>query len=96
VTGTTYEIRVSGMVPEDLLAEFGEVQVMTTHVSTVLSGDLADQAALLGVLARLRASGLDVLEVRRILAAAVPGDAEAAAVPGDAEAAAVPGDDEGE
>ena len=76
MTGTTYEIRVSGMVPEDVLAEFGEVHVMTTHVSTTLSGALEDQAALLGVLARLRALGLDVLEVRRVLAAAVPVDTE--------------------
>lgn len=67
---TTYEIRISGTLPEDVAAEFGDVQVMATAVSTVLSGDLADQAALLGLLARLRALGLDVLEVRRILAVA--------------------------
>jgi hypothetical protein len=68
VPPTTYEIRVSGTVPEDVAAEFGEVHVLTTAVSTVLSGDLADQSALLGLLARLRALGLTVLEVRRTLA----------------------------
>ena len=41
----------------------------TTDVTTVLSGDLADQAALLGLLARLRALGLTVVEVRRTLRA---------------------------
>ena len=65
---TTYEIRISGTLPEDVAAEFDDVQIMATAVSTVLSGDLADQAALLGLLARLRALGLDVLEVRRMLA----------------------------
>jgi hypothetical protein len=65
---TSYEIRVSGTLPDDAVAEFGDVHVMTTtDVTTVLSGDLADQAALLGLLARLRALGLTVGEVRRTL-----------------------------
>jgi hypothetical protein len=68
VASTTYEIRISGAIPEEVAAEFGEVQVVTTAVSTVLSGDLADQAALLGLLARLRALGLTVLEVRHVQA----------------------------
>jgi hypothetical protein len=33
----------------------------------LLTGELADQAALLGLLARLRALGVDVVEVRRVL-----------------------------
>ena len=69
---TTYEIRISGTLPEDVAEEFGDVQVMATAVSTVLSGDLADQSALLGLLARLRALGLTVLEVRRTLAVTEP------------------------
>jgi hypothetical protein len=72
VAPTTYEIRISGTLPEDVAAEFGDVQVMATAVSTVLTGDVADQSALLGLLARLRALGLTVLEVRRTLAAAEP------------------------
>jgi hypothetical protein len=72
VTPTSYEIRVSGAVPDDAVAEFGDVHVLTTDVTTVLSGDLADQAALLGLLARLRALGLNVVEVRRVLRASHP------------------------
>jgi hypothetical protein len=64
---TTYEVRVSGLVPEEVLDDFGDVHVTTWGVSTVLSGSVNDQAALLGLLARLRARGLDVIEVRRVL-----------------------------
>ena len=63
----TYEIRVSGLVPDDLLEDFGDVDVTMTGVSTVLSGTVHDQSALLGLLARLRALGLNVVEVHRML-----------------------------
>ena len=69
---TTYEVRVSGLVPDDAIAEFGDIQVTTTSVSTVLSGEVSDQSALLGMLARLRALGLDVVEVRRVLTTPEP------------------------
>jgi hypothetical protein len=82
VTPTSYEIRVSGAVPDDTVAEFGDVHVLTTDVTTVLSGDLEDQAALLGLLARLRALGLNVVEVRRKLRVA-HSDAEPVSAPED-------------
>jgi hypothetical protein len=63
----TYEIRVSGLVPEDVLEDFGDVNVTMAGVSTVLSGTVNDQSALLGLLARLRALGLNVVEVHRVL-----------------------------
>jgi hypothetical protein len=76
VAASTYEIRISGTVPDEVADEFGEVQVVATAVSTVLSGELEDQAALLGLLARLRALGLTVLEVRHVqeVAADPPAD----------------------
>jgi hypothetical protein len=73
---------VSGALPDDAAAEFGDVHVLTTDVTTVLSGDLADQAALLGLLARLRALGLNVVEVRRVLRAA-RSDTEPQSAPDD-------------
>jgi hypothetical protein len=82
VTPTSYEIRVSGALPDDAVAEFGDGIVLTTDVTTVLSGDLEDQAALLGLLARLRALGLNVVEVRRMLRAA-HSDAEPVSAPDD-------------
>jgi hypothetical protein len=83
VPPTAYEIRVTGTLPDDAVAEFGELHVATTDVTTVLSGDLADQAALLGMLARLRAMGLDVVEVRRVLRPTEEPAAEPAAAPDD-------------
>jgi hypothetical protein len=80
VAPTAYEIRVSGTLPDDAVADFADVQVMSTDVTTVLSGDLADQAALLGLLARLRALGLNVVEVRRMLRPTEP-EADPAAAP---------------
>jgi len=81
VAPTAYEIRVTGTLPDDAVAEFGELHVAATDVTTVLSGDLADQAALLGMLARLRAMGLDVVEVRRVLRPTEEPAAEPAAAP---------------
>ena len=78
---TAYEIRVSGTLPDDAVAEFGDVEVVTTDVTTVLSGEVVDQAALLGLLARLRALGLNVVEVRRMLR---PPEAEHEAEPAEA------------
>jgi hypothetical protein len=63
----TYEIRLSGLVPtEELLDQVGEVEVVEHEFRTVLSGHFADQAELHGFLHRLRAYGLEVVEVRRL------------------------------
>jgi hypothetical protein len=65
----SYEVRVSGLVTPDTLEDLGDVDVTTAAASTVLSGSVADQAALLGLLSRLRAHGLEITEVRRVPAA---------------------------
>jgi hypothetical protein len=62
---TTYEIRVAGVVPEHDLEDMGAITLDPDQVSTVLYG-VADQAALYGLLERLKALGLEVVEVRRI------------------------------
>lgn len=67
---TMYEIRVAGAVPEEDLQDMGAVPVEPAQVNTVLYG-VTDQAALYGLLDRLRALGIVVLEVRR-----VPGTAD--------------------
>ena len=61
---TMYEIRVAGTVPDQDLRDMGAV-ILPNHVNTVLYG-ISDQAALYGLLARLRALGLEVVEVRRV------------------------------
>jgi hypothetical protein len=73
VPDITYEVRITGPVPDEALEDLGEVTVATAAATTVISGSVVDQAALLGLLARLRAHGLLIAEVRR-----VPGAADAA------------------
>jgi len=67
MSGRAYEVRVTGRVPtEDLLQELGDAEIVEEEVRTVVSGRFADQAALHGFLNRLRAYGLEVVEVRRV------------------------------
>ena len=47
-----FEVRISGLVPEDALEDLGDVSVTTTTASTVITGELAEQAALIGLLDR--------------------------------------------
>lgn len=61
----TYEIRVAGAVPEQDLRDIGAVTLAVDRVNTVLYS-IPDQSALSGLLARLRALGIEVVEVRRI------------------------------
>ena len=63
---TDYEIRVSGLVPDSVLAEIEGVQVIVEPVQTVLRGPVVDQAALHGIINRLQRLGLDLIEVRRL------------------------------
>jgi hypothetical protein len=63
---TEYEIRVSGLVPDSVLAEIEGVQVIVEPVQTVLRGPVVDQAALHGIINRLQRLGLDLIEVRRL------------------------------
>ena len=62
----TYEIRVAGAVPEQDLLDMGAVTLAVDQVNTVVYS-IPDQSALYGLMARLRALGIEVVEVRRIL-----------------------------
>ena len=59
------EIRVRGQLGQTLLAAFPDIDALRHDGETVLVGTLPDQAALFGVLARIEALGLELLEVRR-------------------------------
>lgn len=67
MTSIGFEIRVNGLVDARSLEDVGEVSVTTATASTVLRGEATDQAALLGLIARLQAHGLVIIEVRRLL-----------------------------
>ena len=60
-----YEIRVRGLLGGMLVDAFPDLRAQAHGAETVLSGPLADQAALYGLLAQLEALGLELLEVRR-------------------------------
>jgi hypothetical protein len=61
-----YEIRIVGVLPPEALLDFERLNASVEPVETVLHGPLRDQAALHGLLARLQAFGVEVVEVRRL------------------------------
>lgn len=60
-----YQIRVRGVLGRTIQAAFPDLIARAEGPDTVLAGPLPDQAALYGVLARIEALGLELLEVRR-------------------------------
>ena len=62
---THYEITVRGRLSETLIAAFGGMTATPAAGETVLSGVIADQSALYGVLERIESLGLELLDVRR-------------------------------
>ena len=61
-----YEIRVDGVLDSRWADWFGGLQVTSDGTQTVISGQLADQPALHGVLAKVRDLGLCLISVRRL------------------------------
>jgi hypothetical protein len=61
-----YQIRVRGQLGETMRSAFPALRAQTEDGDTVLTGDLADQAALYGVLAEAEGLGLELIEVRRV------------------------------
>jgi hypothetical protein len=66
VPSSYYEIRVTGVLPPEALLDFDRLTASVEPVETVVHGALQDQAALNGLLARLEAFGVEVIEVRRL------------------------------
>jgi hypothetical protein len=61
-----YEIRVKGILDERWTAWFEDLQVSTDGEETVISGPVADQAALHGALTKVRDLGLFLISVRHL------------------------------
>jgi hypothetical protein len=72
VTSSSYEIRITGILPPEALLDFENLIASVEPVATVVHGRLPDQAALHGLLARLEMLGVQVLEVRRLHEQALP------------------------
>jgi hypothetical protein len=67
---THYEITVRGRLSATLAAAFDGLSADRLATRTVLYGEVADQAALFGLLERVQSLGLELLEVRRVAVAA--------------------------
>lgn len=63
---SAYEIRVKGTLSESFLAAFDDLTVSVNPVETVIRGPIVDQAALYGLLDRIQALGLELVEVRQL------------------------------
>jgi hypothetical protein len=61
-----YEIRIRGRVSQTVLATFDHMESTVEQVETILHGPVRDQAELHGLLHRVQALGLELVEVRRL------------------------------
>ena len=61
-----YEIRVRGRLGPTMLRAFPALAAQARGQDTLLWGCLPDQAAVYGVIAKLEALGLELLELRRL------------------------------
>jgi hypothetical protein len=65
-TQSGYEIRIRGRITKASESAFDGLMVTMNPIETVVRGTMIDQAALYGVLERIQALGLELVEVRRI------------------------------
>jgi hypothetical protein len=68
MAGQTYEVRVRGPIPPNVLAQLGAHSLVEEPAQTVLRTEPIDQAELHGILCRLQDFGLDLIEIRTSLA----------------------------
>ena len=61
---SSYEIRVAGSVPLDLLENFRQIEAVEP-AGTILHAVQLDDAALWGLIDALREAGIDLIEIRR-------------------------------
>jgi len=61
-----YEIRVKGVLDQRWTAWFEDLQITSDGQETVISGPVADQAALRGLLTKVRDLGLFLISVRHL------------------------------
>jgi hypothetical protein len=66
--GFDYELRIRGRLSSTLINEFEELSLAASvePVETILAGPVEDQAALHGLIRRIEALGLELVELRRL------------------------------
>jgi hypothetical protein len=65
-TPSTYVVRVAGELDRYWVAWFEGLTLTTEHGETTISGEVRDDAALHGLLAKIRDLDMPLLEVRRV------------------------------
>jgi hypothetical protein len=63
---STYEIRVAGTVPLELLENFRQIETVEP-AGTILHAVQLDDSALWGLIDALRDAGIDLIEIRRAI-----------------------------
>jgi hypothetical protein len=71
IVAKEYALRVRGRLSPDIIAALHPLRPTEPVTETVLRGDLADEAALHGIIARLEQLGVELVELLRL-----PGDAD--------------------
>ena len=71
----SYQIRIRGHLGKLTLRAFPALRAQAQDGDTLLTGPLADQAALYGVLGQIEALRLELLEVRRLPGPPQPAEA---------------------
>jgi hypothetical protein len=66
MTCHTYEVRVRGPLPPEVVDEVGVAEVTEEPAQTVIRTAPSDQAALQGLLQQLGVLGVELLEVRQL------------------------------
>ena len=66
VASTGYEIRIKGRLSDSLTGAFEDFTTSVRPAETVMRGELRDQAELYGLLDRIQALGLELIEVRKL------------------------------
>ena len=61
---STYEIRIAGSIPVDVLENFRQIQTVEP-AGTILHAEQLDDDALCGLIDALRDAGIDLIEIRR-------------------------------
>ena len=72
-----YAFRVTGRLTPDLLGVLDPLEADSEKIETVLVGPVADRAALQGLIARIEALGLELVELRKLPRRTAEVDADA-------------------
>jgi hypothetical protein len=65
MSSVTYTIRVSGCLGRTALSAFPDLRSEVRDTETVLAGEVPDRSALYGIVGRLEALGLELIDIHR-------------------------------